>query len=221
MNRRSLLIACAAFFTAVLTPETHAETFVDGVAAPSETAVAQPQNSSVGPGGIIDVVGGTSNSAFNTGVAKGNSYQVITSVVLNEAEFWLNFTGVQTLNYYVYHCPTEFGLYNAIYMDSEVVPGVGPAWYSSGPIAVPLVSGQHYIIAVSWSGAMTYYFDVGDSQPTSFGAYTHGYATGLHPLPPSFMSTVNDFAIYHQRLTTNSAVSVETSTWGSVKNLYR
>ena len=57
---------------------------------------------------------------------------------------------------------------------------------------------------MSWSGTITYYFGVGDSQETSFGAHTHGFASGLHPLPPSFSSKINDFAIYHQRLTTDT-----------------
>jgi hypothetical protein len=115
----------------------------------------------------------------------------------------------------------EFGTYTEVYRDTEVVSGMGAGWYSSGPLNVALDAGRYYIIAVSWDGYMVYYFDTGDSQTTSFGAYVHGYATGFNPLPPSFSSTVNDQAIYHQRLMTTAITPVEGSTWGGIKALYQ
>jgi hypothetical protein len=220
MDRR-LLSPLVLLFSLFLAAGANANTFVDGVSVPGGTGRDYDTNIGVGLGGTVDVVGGTDNTASGFGLAKGNSYEVTTSAALNEAEFWLNFTGSETLNYYVYQCPTEFGLYTMIYSDSETVFGLGPAWYSSGPISVQLTSGQHYIIAVSWSGGMTYYYNVGDSQAVSFGTMTHGYATGSHPLPGSFNSNVNDQAIYYQRLTTNAPVSVESESWASVKDLYR
>jgi hypothetical protein len=84
-----------------------------------------------------------------------------------------------------------------------------------------MTAGTYYIIAVSWSGTLTYYYNVGDTQATSFGAHVHGYATGTHPLPASFSSTVNDQAIYHQRLTTDLATPVEPLTWGGIKAVYK
>lgn len=169
----------------------------------------------------VDIVGDDSITSSGSGRAKGNSYRVDINVTLTQAEFWLNFTDPQTLAYYVFVCPTEFGTYNEVYRNSEVVNGVGAAWYSSGVISVPLAAGNHYIIAVSWSGFMIYYYDSADSQDTSFGAYTHGYASGFHPLPPSFESTINDQAAYYQRLTTTTVTPVEESTWGGIKALYR
>jgi hypothetical protein len=198
------------------------QTLVDGSLA--DIPIGElPGNTSPGPDGVdvVDIVGDTSNQATGTGRAKGDSYRVDNSVVLNEAEFWLNFTSTQTLVYYVFESPVEFGTYTEVYRDSEVVAGTGAGWYSSGPISVAMTAGNHYIIAVSWDGTLTYYFGVGDSQPTSFGAHTHGYATGLHPLPAQFSSTSNDQAIYHQRLTTDAATPVETLTWGGIKSLYR
>jgi len=173
------------------------------------------------PGRTLDIVGDASNAATNSGVAKGNSYRVDVGVVLNLAEFWLNFSSTQTLTYYLFSCPTEFGVYTEVWRDSETVTGGGAAWYPSTPINIALSAGTHYIIAVSWNGTMTYYFGVGDEQPVSFGAYVHGYAVGTDPLPSSFTSTSNDQAIYHQRLTTNETTPAGRSTWGEIKALYQ
>jgi hypothetical protein len=172
-------------------------------------------------GRTIDIVGDTSNSSSGSARAKGNAYRTDVSVTLDEVEFYLNFGTTQTLVYYVFSSPVEFGTYTEIYRDTEMVTGSGAGWYSSGTIAVPLTAGSYYIIAVSWDGSMMYYFGVGDSQATSFGSQVHGYAIGFHPLPGSFDSTVNDQAIYHQRLMTTVMSPVEQSTWGKVKALYR
>jgi len=181
-----------------------------------------PANTVQGTDGrTIDIVGDASNSSSASSRAKGNSYRVDTSVTLDEVEFWLSFTGAQTLTYYVFVSPVEFGTYTEVYRDSEVVNGIGTGWYSSGTIAVPLSAGNHYIIAVSWNGSMTYYYGTGDSQDTSFGAQVHGYAVGFDPLPASFDSTVNDQAIYYQRLMTTAISAVEDVTWGGIKALYR
>lgn len=81
--------------------------------------------------------------------------------------------------------------------------GTGVGWYSSGTINYRLEAGNYYIIAVSWSGTTSYWYGSGDSQLVSFGEHVYGYASGTHPLPPSFDTTSNDQAIYHQRLTTD------------------
>jgi hypothetical protein len=168
----------------------------------------------------IDVVGNASMSSTGTGMAKGNSYQVDIDVVLLEAEFWLSFTSTQTLTYYVYVCPQEFGTYTEVHRHSETVTGSGAAWYSSGSLFVPMEAGYHYIILISWNGNTTYYYGSGDSQPTSFGYHTHGYAPGYDPMPESFQSLSNDQAIYYQRLTTSQGTPLSRHTWGAVKNLF-
>lgn len=152
----------------------------------------------------VDVVGGTNASNSGNGLAKGNAYRVDTSVTLLMAEFYLNFSNSQTLQFYVYESPVEFGTYTQIFTVSETVAGTGEGWYSSGPIGIELVSGMYYVMAVSWSGSCQYYYNTGDSQPTSFGAEVYGYATGTHPLPASFDTSSNDQAIYFQRLTTST-----------------
>ena len=114
----------------------------------------------------------------------------------------MNFTTTQTLSFYVYKSPVEFGTYEQIHVNSCVVTGAGADWYSSGPLYVPLDAGHFYIIALSWDGSLNYYYDSGDSQEVSFGSQVHGFATGFDPLGATISSTVNDQAIYYQRLTT-------------------
>ena len=116
------------------------------------TAGDLPANTSWTDAGVVDIVGNTSNQATGTGLAKGNAYRVDNTVVLNLAEFWLNFTSSQTLTYYVFHSPVEFGNYTEVYRSSQVVAGSGPGWYASPAINVALNGGNYYIIAVSWSG---------------------------------------------------------------------
>jgi hypothetical protein len=168
----------------------------------------------------IDVVGGASNLANTSSVAKGNSYEITTSVTLTKAEFELDFTGPQTLTFTVHSGPVEFGTYTQIYQSSAIVSGAGNTWYSSPALNVPLVAGLHYIVAVSWDGNMNYFFDVADTVPVSFGSYTHGYAVGANPLPSQFDSLVNDGAVYFQRLTTQPPGPVITNfcTAGTTSN---
>ncbi len=171
-------------------------------------------------GRAVDIVGDTSNTSSATGRAAGNSYQIDTSVFLTEMEFWLDFSDTQTLTYYVFDCPDEFGTYTEVNRNSESVAGSGEGWYSSGTVNIALNMNTHYIIIVSWSGSMTYYFESADSQATSFGAQTHGYSYGFHPLSGNFVSLINDVAVFHQRLTTTVNTELDRTTWGSIKTFF-
>jgi hypothetical protein len=132
---------------------------------------------------VIDVVGDTSNTGSGTGRAKGNAYRVDLSTGLVEAEFWLTFSDSQTLAFYVYQSPVELGTYTQVYTSSTTVAGTGAGWYSSGPVNYRMEAGNHYIIAVSWSGDMSVAYGTADSQVVSFGEHVHGYATGAHFAP--------------------------------------
>lgn len=209
-----LILPAAGFLN-----DSYAMSIVDG-----SPAIVQnmdiPANTVPGSDGrTIDIVGSTSISGSGTGRARGNSYEVNIDIVLDEAEFWLNFNDTMTLTYYVFVCPDEFGTYTEVYRNSETVSGFGAGWYSSGTVSVDLFEGSHYIIAVSWNGTLTYYYDTGESQATSFGSHTHGYALGHDPLPASFESMVDDLAIYHQRLTTTVSTALDNTTWGAIKAL--
>lgn len=218
------LVSFAVFALAVGAPAIQAvevDAFLDGQPVTLELTEVPQIPFTIEDGRTVDIVGDTSNMSTGTGRAKGNSYEVLTTVTLTEAEFYLQFSDTQMLTFYVFTCPTEFGTYTEVYRDMALVPGAGPGWYSSGEIAVEMTAGEHYIIAVSWDGTLSYFYGTGDYQGTSFGGYTHGYATGYDPLPASFESQTNDQAIYHQRLTTGAPTPPDHSTWGAVKSLFR
>ena len=219
----TLLLTVFAFLVAVSAVglADPVEVMIDGSPAIAESANLPAKTEQGADGRTIDVVGDASNSSSGTGLAKGNAYRVDVNVILDEVEFWLNFSTTQIVTYYVFTSPVEFGTYTEVYRDSEMVSGTGAGWYSAGTVSVALYAGNHYIIAVSWDGFMTYYYGAGDSQDTSFGAHVHGYATGENPLPGSFESMSNDYAIYYQRLMTTTVTAVEESTWGGIKALYR
>jgi len=152
----------------------------------------------------VDIVGGMDKTASpNPWNAKGNAFRVDQGVALLQEEFYLNFTGPKAINFYVFDSPREFGTYSLVHVNSVSVVGEGNAWYSSGPIGVPLSAGRYYITAFSAPDAFAYYFNTGDSQAVSFGADVHGYASGVHPLGATISSTVNDQAIFYERLTTS------------------
>jgi hypothetical protein len=220
MLKKLLSVVLTVFFilpVSGLLSTLQADIFEDGVLT-SIRGADLPAFTEPGEGSrTVDIVGGTTNSSSGPGRAKGNSYQIDTDVILTEAEFWLDFGNTQMLTFYVFVCPDEFGKYNEIYRNSELTVGSGAAWYSTGPVAVEMDAGNHYIIIVSWDGTVGYYYDSGDSQATSFGYYTHGYATGSNPLPASFQSLSNDQAIYYQRLNTELNTSLEPTTWGAIK----
>jgi hypothetical protein len=216
-----ILVVAAVLLTSSTCPADTVAARLDGTAVLIKL-VDHPANTSIGTDGrTVDVVGGTTNPASADGRAKGNAYRIDVDTRLDEVEFWLSFTGTQTLTYYVFDSPVEFGTYTEVFRDSEMVGGTGAGWYSSGTLNIQLVAGRYYIIAVSWNGSMTYYYDTGDTQATSFGAHVHGYALGYDPLPSSFGSYANDQAIYHQRLMTTAITPVEESTWASIKALHR
>jgi hypothetical protein len=207
-------LACAAMTLGLVTASTAQELTLDGASYDGDLIVVheapQPEPSGAGPdlAPVVDTVGDTSNTSTGTALAKGNAYRVDLSTGLVQAEFWLNFSNTQTLNFYVYQSPVEFGTYTQVFLSSTSVTGTGAAWYSSGPINYWMNAGNYYIIAVSWSGSMSYTYDTGDSQAVSFGEHVYGYATGTHPLPAAFTTSSNDQAIYHQRLTTDVDVPV-------------
>jgi len=179
------------------------------VSSPVKPSTVSPYDRA---GRAVDTVGGMASSSSGIALAKGNAYRVDTATTLEMMEFYLDFTGAQLLQYYLYESAVEFGTYTQIWMHSETVTGTGQTWYSSGPVNIPLVAGMYYIIAVSWDGTCGYWYNIGDSQSTSFGAHVHAYPGGTHPLPGTISSTVNDQAIYYQRLTTGTGMATPTPT---------
>ena len=216
---RTRLLTTLALLAVASTAGAEAPVAINGVPA-KNPGKSLPPNVSWLTSATVDIVGGTDHVEADLALAKGNSYRVDTSVTLNEAEFWLDFGNLQTLVFYVFEGASEFGNYSEVYRSARLISGTGPDWYSTGPISVPMTAGKHYIIAVSWDGNLLYSYDIGDTQPVSFGAYTHGYALGTNPLPATIDSEINDLAVYYQRLTTNEpSVPTITTTWSGIKKL--
>ena len=84
------------------------EVIVDGVRTSLSEVDLGPARSQAP---ATDVVGGTTSSAAQAGRAKGNSYRVDSSVLLTMAQYYLNFSDTQTLTFYVFQSPVEFGTY--------------------------------------------------------------------------------------------------------------
>lgn len=159
---------------------------------------------SVAPGQIaIDVVGGLATSAqANPFNAKGNVFRMTAQRLITEQEFYLSFTGPRTINYYVYQSDSQFSTYSLIHSAAVNHNGTGPGWYSSGGIGVTLLNNNYYLLAFSFDSGVTYYFNSGQSQSTSFGVQENGYSVGTHPLGSMVTTSVNDLAIYYHRITT-------------------
>lgn len=162
----------------------------------------------LGQAQVIDTLGGTT-PASGVGRAKGNSYEIVSATTLIEAEFMLEFTGVQTLRFTVHSSPTEFGTYTEVFQRSAQVTGTGLDYYSSGPVSVPLVESEHYIVAVSWDGSMGYFYGTGDTVPVSFGNHTQ-IRTPARSVPPVVGQT-RSFQAWHRDAVGGAATSNFTS----------
>jgi hypothetical protein len=112
--------------------------------------------------------------------------------------------GPETLTFFVHQHHSRTGSATLLWWTSVAVngTGVGPTWYSSGAINVPLLCGHHYVLGVSWAGTLTYYYNVASTgAPVSFGAWIRAITTTNLPAA-SITITGNDGAQYYQRLTT-------------------
>jgi hypothetical protein len=84
-----------------------------------------------------------------------------------------------------------------------VTGGTGPGWYSTGPIALNLVAGNHYALGVSWVNNLTYYYSTATPpQPVSFGNWQRAHTINSAVLPPTLtLPSGTDVAQYRQQLT--------------------
>lgn len=118
---------------------------------------------------------------------------------------YLNVPGVETLTWFVHRHHSRTGQFTLEWSQSVPVDGtgVGPAWYSAGPIALPLVEGNHYLIGVSWPGSLTYHYTTSSVPlPISFGSWQRAH-TVPYPVPATYNVLGGiDAAVYNQRLTT-------------------
>jgi len=161
----------------------------------------------------VDTIGGTTTPATRVNSSKASLFRVDSTVLMLDYEMYLDVPGVETLTWFVHRHHSRAGIYTLEWMGTTPVngAGIGPAWYSAGPIALPLVAGNHYMIGVAWPGSLTYYFQTSATNaPVSFGAWQRAMTPpAITPINYS-VSATHDSAMYRQRLTTipYSAVSV-------------
>lgn len=158
---------------------------------------------------IVETVGAEAEKARGEGLVKANVFRVDRATTLVEAAVRLGFDGRQELGFGVYAAADAEGPYMLVARSTRVVEGRGVDWYASGPLVAPLEAGAHCVVAVSFSGRATYFFEVGESQTTSFGEQVRALAGGRHPLPQMLPGGVDDLAIYHQRLVTRPLTPVD------------
>lgn len=154
----------------------------------------------------VDTIGGTTTTAANRPAAgKGSVFKVDSSVLLFTYEMWLDApAGPQTVNFFIYRHHSRSGPFTLTHQfPVTFTGGVGPAWVSSGPIVVPLVCGNYYMLGVSWSGTLTYFYNTNPTAlPVSFGTWERAH-TLTNPIPTTYnVSTGIDIAVYRQQLTT-------------------
>ncbi len=156
------------------------------------------------PAQTVDTVGGTTTAATRTNSAKASLFAVNTSVLLFDYEMYLDVAGPQTLTFFAYRHHSRSGTATLAWTHQvQVAGGGGAQWYSTGPIALPLIEGNHYALGVSWPGTLTYHYSIGTTgTPVSFGSWQRAH-TLTNPIPATLnVPTGVDSAAYHQRLTT-------------------
>lgn len=161
------------------------------------------QNVAAAPASTEDIVGSAVLSGLGVGDGVGNFYSVATDVQLIEIEKRLTIPDAMTLRYFVYESSTQSGTYNKIFEKEVTGAGTGLQWYSSGAIAVPLVTGKFYFIGVSWEGVANYYYDFSAPNTVSFGSQISG-SHRSYP-PTSTKSFSNNQIAYYQRLTSSAS----------------
>jgi len=152
----------------------------------------------------VVTVGGTNSAPSRANTAKANMFQVDSTVLLQEIEMFLDVPGPETLTWFVYRHHSRTGASSLLFQTTtNVTGGTGAGFYSSGPIVLPLVCGNHYLIGCSWAGTVTYHYNTSSAGSlVAFGNWQRGN-TLTPPLPATYnFSAGTDIAQYYQRLTT-------------------
>jgi hypothetical protein len=153
---------------------------------------------------IVDIVGGTASAPTGANRAKASLYQVDTTILLLDFEVWLDVPATDTLTFFAYRHHSRTGLATLDWtLPVTVTGGGGPQWYSTGPIALHLVGGNHYALGVSWVNNLTYYYSTATpGAPVSFGNWQRAHTINSAALPPTLtLPAGTDIAQYRQRLT--------------------
>lgn len=163
------------------------------------------------PAQVIDTVGGMNSAPTGANRGKGSLYGVNTTVVLTEFEVYLDVPAPDTLTYFAYRHHSRSGVSTLDWTHQVTVAGgLGPSWHSTGPIALPLVAGNHYVLGVAWQGNLTYYYSTAvTGSPVSFGTWQRAHTLTYPPLAATLTIPAGvDVAQYYQRLTSVPTTSV-------------
>ena len=160
------------------------------------------------PAQTIETIGGLTSAPTGANRAKANLFQVDSSVLLLEFEMYLDVPSPETLTFFAYRHHSRAGVAPLTWtIPVAVTGGTGPGWYSTGPIAIPLVAGNWYAIGCSWNGSVTYNYTT-NGAALSFGSWQRAH-TLTNPVPPTLnIPTGIDSARYYQRFTTVPAPGV-------------
>jgi len=165
------------------------------------------------PAQTVETIGGMNSSPTGSNRAKANLFAVDTSVIMIDFEMYLDVPGPETLTFFAYRHHSRSGTAPLEWtIPVTVTGGTGPQWVSTGPIAIPLIAGNHYAIGCSWTGGVTYYYST-NGAAMSFGTWQRAH-TLTNPVPATLNIPASvDAARYYQRFTTvptNSVVNVGT-----------
>lgn len=151
----------------------------------------------------VETVGGTTTTSQVTNGGKGNLMRIDTTVMLLDFEMLLDVPAAQTVTFFAYRIPQRNGTAVLEWTQPVAVAGgAGLQFESTGPIALPLVAGNYYLIGVAWTGTVRYqYATTASTSTVSFGAWQRA-RTLPQPIPASITVTGSDSAQYHQRFTT-------------------
>lgn len=153
----------------------------------------------------VETIGGTTTAPLRTNTSKASVIRVDSSVLLIDYAMYLNVPGQETLTWFLYRHHSRTGAATLEWTQQVTVngTGVGPAWYSTGPIALPLIEGNHYMIGVGWPGSLTYHYTTSSAPlPLSFGSWQRAHTPGFPPASTYTIASGIDTAVYYQQFTT-------------------
>jgi len=179
-----------------------------------------------GPGPGDDdcyLFGGTTDAYTGADRGRGNTYTVFEPQTLTEFKNELVITGNVTLYFYVLESAVLSGTYTVL--SETIVPttGVGQAFYSSGPVSVPVVPGMYYGIGCAWGPTEVTYLRDPASLPRNWDLGTVEDCMQISAPPPYGSISYNHFpgGEYSMDLCFLEATPVDDSTWGDIKAVYR
>src|SRR5262245_37912058 len=160
------------------------------------------------PAQVHEYIGGTTTSAGGTDRGIGSLFRVDTSVLLTEFAMVLNVPAIDTVTFFLYRHNSRTGDATLEWTQQLWTTGFGSqAWYSPGPIAIPLVAGNYYVLGARWTTNTQFYYTTVPQPPLSFGAWQRGH-TFLGALPPTISLTGSDNTCYYQHISTTPMSAV-------------